>query len=67
VSSEHLWTPEEHAVFLNRCEDLRLTCYHAIALDTGGRPGELLELKLGDVVIADYNGARSLKISVSFD
>jgi hypothetical protein len=51
VKREHLWTPEEHAVFLNRCEDLRLTCYHAIALDTGGRPGELLELKLGDIKV----------------
>jgi hypothetical protein len=33
VKREHLWTPEEHAVFLNRCEDLRLACYHAIALE----------------------------------
>jgi integrase len=48
---EHFWTPEEHKVFLERCEDLRLACYHAIALETGGRPGELLELKISDLKI----------------
>ena len=49
VKQEDLWTPEEHEVFLTRCEDLRLVAYHAIALETGGRPGELLELKIRDV------------------
>lgn len=51
VKREDLWTPEEHAVFLNRCEDLGLACFHAIALETGGRPSELLELKLGDIKV----------------
>jgi len=30
---EQLWTPEEHAVFLKHCEDLRLACFHAMALE----------------------------------
>lgn len=48
---EDLWTPEEHKVFLDYCEDLRLACFHAIAMDTGGRPGELLALKISDLQI----------------
>jgi integrase len=48
---EDMWTPEEHRVFLQYCEDLRLACYHAIAMETGGRPGELLALKISDLKI----------------
>lgn len=44
VRHEDLWTDEEHKAFLDYCEDARLACYHAIAKDTGGRPGELLQL-----------------------
>lgn len=51
VKREHFWTPEEHRVFLNYCEDPRLACYHAIARDTGGRPSELLALKISDIQI----------------
>ena len=51
VKREHFWTDEEHIVFLKYCEDLRLACYHAIARDTGGRPGELLDLKISDLQI----------------
>jgi hypothetical protein len=48
---EHLWTPAEHKVFLERVEDLRLACYHAIALETGARPSELLALRIRDIEI----------------
>ena len=48
---EQLWTPEEHSVFLRYCEDLRLACFHAIALEIGARPGELLDVKLGDIKV----------------
>jgi integrase len=48
---EDMWTPDEHRVFLQYCEDLRLACYHAIAMETGGRPGELLALKISDLKI----------------
>jgi integrase len=51
VKHEHLWTAEEHKVFLERVEDPRLACYHAIALETGGRPSELLQLKIKDIQI----------------
>lgn len=49
VKQEDHWTPEEHLVFLKYCEDIRLACYHAIARETGMRPGELLQLKIDDL------------------
>jgi integrase len=36
---------------LKYCEDLRIACFHAIHRDVGGRPGELLQLKLGDIKV----------------
>jgi integrase len=51
VKREHHWTPQEHVVFIKYCQDLRLACFHAIHRDVGGRPGELLALKLGDIKI----------------
>ena len=51
IRREHFWTDEEHKVFLKYCEDPRLACYHAIARDTGARPGELLDLKMSDLKI----------------
>jgi integrase len=51
IRQEDLWTDEEHKVFLERCEDPRLACFHAIAKETGGRPGELLALKISDLQI----------------
>lgn len=51
VKREHLWTAEEHRVFLKYCEDLRLACFHAIHREVGGRPSELLQLKLGDIKV----------------
>jgi integrase len=51
VKRQHYWTDEEHRVFLKYCEDLRLACFHAIHRDVGGRPSELLALKLGDIKV----------------
>ena len=51
VKPQDIWTPEEHNVFLNYCEDPRIACYHSMAIETGARPGELLALRLGDVKI----------------
>ena len=51
VKREYHWTAEEHRVFLKYCDDLRLTCFHAIHRDVGGRPSELLALKLGDIKV----------------
>ena len=49
VKREYHWTDEEHKAFLDHCEDLRLKCFHAMHRDTGCRPSELLELKIGDI------------------
>jgi integrase len=49
ISRDQLWTPEEHVVFLKYCEDKRLSCAQAMAIEIGCRPGELLDLKLGDI------------------
>jgi integrase len=48
---KQLWAPQEHVVFLKYCEDLRIACAHAMAHEIGCRPGELLDLKLGDIKI----------------
>jgi integrase len=55
VRREDLWTDEEHKVFLERCEDPRLACFHAISLETGGRPSEILALKISDLHIRVSN------------
>jgi len=49
VSFNQFWSDEEHRVFLKYCEDSRLKCFHAMHRDVGGRPSELLALKIGDV------------------
>jgi integrase len=50
-TKEQLWGPEEHVVFLKYNEDKRLSCAHAMAVEIGCRPGELLDLKLGDIKV----------------
>jgi integrase len=49
IKREDHWTDEEHRVFLQYCQDLRVKCFHAMHRDIGGRPGELLQVKLGDI------------------
>src|SRR5215203_7733 len=49
VKRENHWTDEEHKVFLDYCEDPRLACFHAMHRDVGGRPSELLEVKITDI------------------
>jgi integrase len=63
---EDLWTAEEHKLFLDHCEDLRLACFHAIAMETGGRPGELLALKISDLQIktSPSTGKRYAEFSI---
>lgn len=51
VTREQMWTPQEHVVFLKYCEDKRLACAHAMAVEIACRPGELLDLKLGDIKV----------------
>jgi len=52
VKTKDLWSDEDTAVFLKYCRDnRRLRFYHALAIETSGRPGELLQLKIGDINI----------------
>lgn len=51
VKAQDLWTLEDDIIFLKYCEDPRIVCYHAMARDTSGRPGELLAVKIGDIKI----------------
>jgi integrase len=44
-----IWTSEDHILFLKYCPEKRHKCYHAMALDTSGRPSELLSLKIKDI------------------
>ena len=39
-----IWTSEDHILFLKYCPEKRDKCYHAMALDTSGRPHEFLVL-----------------------
>lgn len=43
-----MWSVKDNEVFLRRCPDPRIKCYHAIAASTGARPHEILP-KIGDI------------------
>jgi integrase len=52
IKAKDIWNDEDTAVFLKYCKDnRRLRFYHALAIETSGRPGELLQLKIGDINI----------------
>jgi integrase len=52
IKAKDIWNDEDTAVFLRHCKDnSRLRFYHALAIETSGRPGELLQLKIGDIQI----------------
>ena len=50
-----LWTYEDDAIFLKYCESDRLKCYHTVARDTSGRPHEILNIRIGDIVYKKSN------------
>lgn len=59
-----LWSTEEHVIFLKYCR--RDICYHAMANDTSARPGELLNLKISDIVFkVSESGIQYAEIVVS--
>ena len=58
VTREQQWTDEEHKVFLKYCEDKRLVCFHAMHRDVGGRPSELLALKINDVKFKQFSNGK---------
>ena len=52
IKAKDIWNDEDTALFLKYCkENRRLRFYHALAIETSGRPGELLQLKIGDINI----------------
>ena len=49
-SPSDLWEQRKHAVFLKYCPSSRDKCYHSLANDMSARPGEILNLRLRDIV-----------------
>jgi integrase len=61
-----LWNTEEHGVFLKYCPNKRDVCYHAMANDTSARHGELLNLRISDIVLkVSESGIQYAEIVVS--
>lgn len=60
VTQRDIWDDKDLSVFLKYCTDNpRLRLYHALAYETSARPGELLQLKIGDItdnIQTDENG-----------
>jgi integrase len=45
-----MWDLDDNEVFLKYCPDLRIKGYHALAIDTGARPHELLNLTIENII-----------------
>lgn len=56
VKAEHLWTLEEDAVFLKYCPNPLVSLYHTHSIDTSGRPHELINKRIGDFQIKEFEG-----------
>jgi integrase len=68
VKQKDIWYDKDVAIFLKYCTDNpRLRLYHALAYETSARPGELLQLKIGDIadnIQTDENGKLCAVIDV---
>lgn len=50
IKAKNMWNDEDNANFLKYYKDNpRLRFYHELAMETSGRPGELLQLRIGDI------------------
>ena len=50
VENKDIWNDKDTAIFLKYCTDKpRVQFYHALTYQTSARPGELLQLKIGDI------------------
>ena len=50
IKDSDIWEEKDIAIFLKYCTDYpRLRLFHVMAWETSARPGELLELKIGDI------------------
>jgi integrase len=45
-----MWTLENQNIFFKYCPSKKIKCYHAIAVDTGARPHEILGLRIEDII-----------------
>ena len=55
--SSDIWNSKEHALFLKYCPSKRDRCYHAMTVDMSGRPSEILNIKIRDIIfyVTDNN------------
>ncbi|MGA9152822.1 MAG: site-specific integrase [Candidatus Nitrosopolaris sp.] len=60
-----MWDAEDNYLFLKYCPNARDQCYHAMEVDTGARPHELLNLRIKDVEFIEGDGGRYAKILVN--
>ncbi len=51
-----MWVAEDNLLFLKYCPSPRDRCYHAMEVDTGARPHELLKLRIKDVEFISGDG-----------
>jgi integrase len=61
-----MWTEEDDFIFYRYCPSARDRCFHAVARDTGCRRGEILNMKIKDIVAQQFeNGHQIARISVN--
>jgi integrase len=65
VKTKDIWYDEDAGIFLKYCTDNpRLRFYHALAYETSARPGELLRLKIGDILVSSDSDTGKLYASL---
>lgn len=57
-----MWVAEDNLLFLKYCPSPRDKCYHAMEMDIGARPHELLKLRIKDVEFKEDGGYRYARI-----
>jgi integrase len=62
---DDLWTQEDDRLFLKYCPDKRIQCYHTISRDASTRPGEILKLKVKDIIFKLAGDKTYAEISVN--
>ena len=60
-----IWTKQEQVIFLQYCGNKRDRCYHAMAIDTGCRPNELLKLRIKDIVYKTAETSQYAEVQVN--
>lgn len=60
-----MWGPEHNLIFLKYCPSPRDRCYHAMEMDTGARPHELLKSRIKDIEFKEEAGIKYAEIVVN--